>query len=408
MFKKLKIKFVATSMILLTSIVILIFTSIYIGMNKNGEYMMFSRIGETLNSLKVGQNGELSARGRYENNSIIVVYDVKSSRLMYKSFYEIDEKKIIDIAEEVLDKNIEKGFIKEGDYSFAYMYRNSPMGIEMVLQDSSMHNNTMQKLIITSIIIGTISLGLLFGVSIFISNKAIKPVEAAYNSQKRFIADASHELKTPLAVIKTNLELLNSNEENSIRSQKKWIDYISFQTERMSKLVNNLLYLAKADNNEELGVKTRFNISDVVMNQLLTFEAVVFENKLSLNCDLDPDIYVNGDREGINQLVGIFMDNAVKHAYKNTEINVELKEKKQGIYLAVGNEGETIPEEDMNKIFDRFYRVDEARDREKGGYGLGLSIAKSIVDKYKGEISVKSENNYTIFIAELRDIDGKD
>lgn len=119
-------------------------------------------------------------------------------------------------------------------------------------------------------------------------------------------------LKTPLAVVKTNIELLNANKEDTIQNQKKWIDYISFQTDRMSKLVNNLLYLAKADNNEELGIKTDFNISDVVMNQLLSFEAVLYENDLKLKCDVEENIKFNGNKEHISQLVGIFVDNAIK------------------------------------------------------------------------------------------------
>ena len=147
----------------------------------------------------------------------------------------------------------------------------------MVFQDSTIHLKTIKRLVITSFIVGPISLIFLFIVSIFIANKSIKPVEAAYNSQKRFIADASHELKTPLAIINTNIELINSNEEDTIKNQKKWINYISFQTERMSNLVNNLLYLAKADNNEILGVISKFNLSDAIMSQLLSFEAIMYE-----------------------------------------------------------------------------------------------------------------------------------
>ena len=348
---------------------------------------------------------QLSPKKRNDKGSISVIYDKKNSTVLYSSMDDIETETIISMVKTSLENGKEKGFIKEGDNNYAYTYRNSPVGVEIVFQDSSMYENTMDRLIITCFVIGTVSIALLSLVSIVVVNKSIKPVEEAYESQKRFIADASHELKTPLAVVKTNIEVLNANEEDTIKNQKKWVDYISFQTDRMAKLVNNLLYLAKADNNEALGVETKFNISDGIMNQILSFEAVIFENNLNLKCDIAENIEFKGDKEGINQLVGIFIDNAIKHAFKDTDIEVELKEKKQRIYFSVKNKGETIPEEDIDMIFDRFYRVDKSRAREKGGYGLGLSIAKSIVEKYKGKIRVESKDNSTIFTAELPSVE---
>ena len=401
MFKKLRVKFVTTLMILFIAIVIAIFSAIYIGTSKNGEYMIFTQLSDTLNGMKMSPNGEIDGRGKPFNNTTFIIYDSKNSRLLYNDAYNMDEDTLVNIVQKAINNKKEKGFIKYNNYNFAYLYRNGPRAIEMVFQDSTIHLNTIKRLVITSFIVGPISLIFLFIVSIFIANKSIKPVEAAYNSQKRFIADASHELKTPLAIINTNIELINSNEEDTIKNQKKWINYISFQTERMSNLVNNLLYLAKADNNEVLGVISKFNLSDAIMSQLLSFEAIMYENNLMLDSDIQNDIEFTGDKESINQVIGILMDNAIKHSYEKSSINVELKERKQKILLSVTNKGDTIPKEDIDKIFDRFYRVDKARSREKGGYGLGLSIAKSIVEKYKGKVGVTSENNITTFNIEL-------
>lgn len=401
MFKKLRVKFVTTLMILFIAIVIVIFSAIYIGTSKNGEYMIFTQLSDTLNGMKMSPNGEIDGRGKPFNNTTFIIYDSKNSRLLYNDAYNMDEDTLVNIVQKAINNKKEKGFIKYNNYNFAYLYRNGPRAIEMVFQDSTIHLNTIKRLVITSFIVGPISLIFLFIVSIFIANKSIKPVEAAYNSQKRFIADASHELKTPLAIINTNIELINSNEEDTIKNQKKWINYISFQTERMSNLVNNLLYLAKADNNEVLGVISKFNLSDAIMSQLLSFEAIMYENNLMLDSDIQNDIEFTGDKESINQVIGILMDNAIKHSYEKSSINVELKERKQKILLSVTNKGDTIPKEDIDKIFDRFYRVDKARAREKGGYGLGLSIAKSIVEKYKGKVGVTSENNITTFNIEL-------
>ena len=401
MFKKLRMKFIATAVLLITVVIILICTSIYLVTKNNSEYMIFTQMNDVLNSVKGAQPFDKNNKGM---PGIIVFYDVKNSRLSYSSREDIEGDTLVTIVDKIVKEGKDKGFINSNEYNYAYVCRNNPGGVEMVLQDSSFYEHTMNRLVISCIVIGTVSGIFLSLLSIFVVKKTIKPVEEAYNSQKRFIADASHELKTPLAVVKTNIDLLKVNEEDTIKNQIKWVDYISFQTDRMSKLVNNLLYLAKADNNECLGVVSEFNISDVIMSQLLSFEAVIYERSLSFDLDIDSNIRFKGDKEGINQLVGILMDNAIKHSFKDTKIKVSLKEKKQKLYLHVTNVGEIIKEEDREKIFERFYRVDKSRSREQGGYGLGLSIAKSIVDKHKGKIKVESKDNKTTFKIEFTNV----
>ena len=402
MFKKLKIRFIVTTMTLLTSIVFLIIMAIYIGVKSNSEYEIFSHLSESLNSIKMKPNNMNGPMDRDSLNSIIGTYNIINNKLIYQTKLDIEEEELVDAVKEVLNSNKDRGFIESGDYTFAYMYKSTPSGnISIVLREESSHKQFLKRLIITSSIIGVASLILLFFISLIIAKRAIKPVEEAYNSQKRFIADVSHELKTPLAIINTNIDLLNSNKNDTIKNQKKWIDYIAFQTDRMSKLVSNLLYLAKADNNEILGEEVEFNLSDVVMNQALNFEAILYENNIELDCDIKENISFKGNKEGFNQLIGILIDNAIKHSFKDTEIKISLKEDKQKIHLSVENTGENIPKEDLEKIFERFYRVDKSRAREKGGYGLGLSIAKTIVEKYNGKIYAESEKNRTIFHVEL-------
>ena len=402
MFKKLKLRFILTTMTLLTSIVFLLIMAIYIGVKSNSEYEIFSHLSESLNSMKMKPNNMNGPMDRDSLNSIIGTYNIMNNKLIYQTKLDIEEEELADIVKEVLNSNKDRGFIESYDYTFAYMYKTNPSGnISIVLKEESSHKQFLKRLIVTSIIIGALSLILLLFISLIIAKRAIKPVEEAYNSQKRFIADVSHELKTPLAIINTNIDLLNSNKNDTIKNQKKWIDYIAFQTDRMSKLVSNLLYLAKADNNEVLGEETEFNLSDIVMNQALNFEAILYENNLELNCDIKENILFKGNKEGFNQLIGILIDNAIKHSFKDTKIKISLKEDKQKIHLSVENTGETILKEDLEKIFERFYRIDKSRARENGGYGLGLSIAKTIVEKYNGKIYAESEKNITIFHVEL-------
>ena len=398
MFKQLKRRFITIAMFLMMSIIILVCASIYISTKSNSEYIIFSQLAECLNDIR---SVDPVNKKPYNKDIMLIEYDAKSSKILYSNESSVDESYIYDIVNSALQKKSDKGFIEGSDYNLAYVYRKSPVGVEMAFKDSSMYKKTIRKLIMSAVIVGGISIFLSYIICLYIANKAVKPVEEAYNSQKRFIADASHELKTPLAVVKTNVEILKANKNETVDSQKKWIDYISFQTDRMSKLVSDLLYLAKADNNEVLGVQSEFNISDTIMNQLLSFEAVIYENELTLNCDIQENIRFLGNKEGINQLVGILLDNAIKHSYKNKEIKVMLKEIKGTIRFVVTNYGEVIPEEDLEKIFERFYRVDKSRSREKGGYGLGLSIAKTIVEREKGTIRAISRNNETSFIVEL-------
>ena len=405
MFKKLKFKFISTIMILITSIIVLIFTTLYISMSKNGEYRLYSDLSESLNSIKINPNGEIITRIPKGHNYIIAILDKKNNKMVYNSSSDIGEEEVKNMIQEALKKKKDRGFIKSNNKNnYAYIWKTTPMGIEIAFNDSTFHVETMRELIISSIIVGLISLVVLFFISKYIANKAVKPVEEAYESQKRFIGDASHELKTPLAIINTNMDLLISNEDDTIKNQKKWINYIRFQTDRMSKLINDMLYLAKADNNDKLGVISEFNISDAINNQLLSFEAIIYENNLSLSCDIEENIMYLGDKDSITQLAGILIDNAIKHSFEHTEIKVSMHKEKENIIFSVTNKGEEIQQEHIEKIFDRFYRVDSSRESSKGSFGLGLSIAKAIVNKHKGEITVKSKNNITIFRVVLKSI----
>ena len=419
MFKKLRVKFVATTMIMLTSIMLLSFGAIYISAKRNNENQQYSDMERMISNFKGGPGSKDNEGGNTNTGEgIRVLYDKASSTIKYDNTYGVEEEEIVEVVNEVLVQKRERGFINVGEYNFAYIKRDLPQAIahgieqgveikpqesiQIVLKDSTVFNKGMTELIIIFIAIAFVSLGLLLLVSLYLARKAIKPVELAYNSQKQFIADASHELKTPLAVIKTNIDIINANEEDTIKNQKKWLNYVSFQADRMANLVNNLLYLAKVDNNEKLGIESDFNLSDVIMNQVLSFEAIIYENNLELKCEIEENIKFKGDKEGINQLIGILVDNAIKHSYKDAEVVISLKKAKEKVIISVENKGEEINEENLEKIFERFYRVDKARDREKGGYGLGLSIAKSIVEKYNGKIKAESQNNITIFTAELQ------
>ena len=231
----------------------------------------------------------------------------------------------------------------------------------------------------------------------------VRPVEENMQMQKRFIADASHELKTPLTVIDANAAVL----EQSV-GQSKWLDYIKEQTGRMAGLVNELLQLSHLEEAAETSAprpSEPYDAAEAVLAAALPFESVAFELGVTLETDTPDALEAHGSRKELEQLTAILIDNAVKHSPAGGTVLVRLREapprhgRKEGpmLELKVANSGEEIPPEALEHIFDRFYRVDEARARKAGGYGLGLAIAKGLAEKNGGSIAVTSRNGRTEF-----------
>ena len=229
-----------------------------------------------------------------------------------------------------------------------------------------------------------ISLVVLLGIVTVLSGWAVSPVKESLEKQKRFISDASHELKTPLAVICANADVL----EKDI-GQNKWLEYIKNQTVRMDGLVKDMLFLARADEGIQNGEYKEFDVGEAVLNIALEFESRAYESGKQYCYETESGILRVGNEERIKQAVAILIDNALKRS--SGEVRVTAKKDNGKAFIEVYNTGDGIDEKDYDKIFERFYRSEESRDRDSGGYGLGLSIAKSIVDSHKGKISVKSE-----------------
>ena len=238
----------------------------------------------------------------------------------------------------------------------------------------------------------------------YLSRRSILPVDEAIRTQQQFIADASHELKTPIAVILANLDILKTSPDKTVREEEKWIDSTKMEANRMSKLVNEMLFLARSDAAMDMHYNFRLiNFSDVVEEVVLTTEALAFERNITLEADIAENSQVVGDFERLKQVVMILVENATKYVNENGTIKVELTSGPRRVeVLTVTNSGAPIPTEKAEHIFERFYRVDESRVREKGGYGLGLSIAQKIIEKHHGEIGLAFSNeNGTCFEVRL-------
>ncbi|PYE44272.1 HAMP domain-containing histidine kinase [Paenibacillus barcinonensis] len=273
---------------------------------------------------------------------------------------------------------------------WAYVVDPSGEGYMIVFMDVTAQQGILTNLIYTFAVVGLVMLIVIYFLSRYFANRSIAPVREAFEKQKQFIADASHELKTPLAIINTNTDVLLANQEDTIVNQAKWLHYIKAETERMSGLTSDLLYLTQMEEARSSLIHTTFNMSDAVESIILPMEAVIFEKNISLDYNIEPNLNVHGNGEQIKQVILILLDNAVKYSGPKGSVNVTLQKQNYDVLLTVANTGEGIAPEHLDRIFDRFYRTDSSRARKHGGHGLGLAIARSIVEQHKGEIYAKS------------------
>lgn len=258
----------------------------------------------------------------------------------------------------------------------------------VIIVDISANMSLMRNLLIISIMIIVLSISFVIVFTHFLSRWAIRPVQIAFENQQRFISDASHELKTPLTVISANADVLESE-----IGENKWLDNIKSQSTVMNELVHDLLDLAKLDETSEDMEITEFDLSSIVLSKALEFECTAFENGKTFEQNITDNLIYKGNEESIKHLVSILIDNAIKHSNENGIVRVTLTTNGNRKIFQVYNTGNGIKNEEKDKIFNRFYRSDRSRSRETGGYGLGLSIAKSIVDAHNGTITVDGEEN---------------
>lgn len=275
---------------------------------------------------------------------------------------------------------------------FAHPDDNLPNNKELIFLNDKIAKKHLTTSLILSLVIGSAAEILIIYASRIIAKWIVDPVEETFEKQKQFISDASHELKTPLTIIQASTEILEEKP-----NEKKYVSNIKTETVKMNKLVNSLLELSRTDNLETKKVYSTIDLSKLVKNKSLSFESLMFENKMTLETNIEPNIKFNCDGEKIKELLGILLDNAIKYGDKNSKISVGLLRNKNEIILSVKNKGNEIPKAEREKIFERFYRVDKSRNRKEGSYGLGLAIAKNITEIHHGKIRVECENGFTIF-----------
>jgi len=317
------------------------------------------------------------------DESGVILSQIKSNISMDDESF----KSIVKIAHESQE---DIGTIKSMD--IRYYKKHYSLYEKISFIDISRDNNSLDNLFVVFIMTGVMTLIFFFFIILFLSNWALLPVEKTWNQQKQFIADASHELKTPLTVLLANMDILENNKSDTIQSQIKWIQASKQEAKQMKNLIEEMLFLAKSDANRVDNSKTTINVSDTLFSLILSMEVIAFEKNVIINyaSTIDENLYTVANEKQLMSLLSILLENASKYAYEETSITVKLKREQSKIKFEINNYGPVIPKNDIAHIFERFYRVDKSRNKEHGGYGLGLSIAKKITDENNMKISVES------------------
>ena len=334
------------------------------------------------------------------DNMMIMDYEVYTVKIKNRQIKKIishstntSDFNALEIARTIINKveGLNIGNLYSSKYSYNYK------GDTIILINTKNINQRLLTNLIESVIILIIFEFIIYYISKSLTKRITAPAQESFDKQKEFIADASHELKTPLAVIMASSDELKSDKNNA-----KYIDNIKYETERMSTLIKSLLDLSKLENGISINNYKEENISKIIERISLTFEAIAFEQNVKIETNIEKNITFKCSKEEIEKLISIILDNAIKHSYKNSAIIVNVNKTKNNIDIEIINSGEPIKPGDEEKIFERFYRADKSRKRESNRYGLGLAIAKNIVINHGGTINAHSTNNQTTFKIKLK------
>ena len=396
MIRRLRIKFVCITMAIVTVMMALMFTFQYrstqAGLEQASIKALQAASQERIGALRPGFD-------RVDQPCFILSLNPWGSLMVDgDSYYDLSDGALnVAIYNAALAQGGTYGVLEE--YGLRYYRSESPMELRYVFTDIQLEQQTLRQLLRSSIAIGGAGFAGFLLLSILLARWAVRPVAKAWEEQRRFVADASHELKTPLSVILTNAELLREpGYDESQRDQ--FSASILTMSHQMRSLVENLLQLARADNAEPRQILEPVDWSLMLENTLLPFEPLYFEAGLTLESEIQPGTLVRGNEAQLGQVAEILLDNGRKYAAPGGTVRLTLTAQSRQAVLAVSSPGETLTAQQCRDIFTRFYRVDQARRRD-GSYGLGLAIARQIVTIHRGKIWAEGRDGVNTFYVSL-------
>ena len=396
MLRRLRLKFVMINMTIVTAMLCVIFGLIYHStrVDLETENLNMMRAVAALPALdRPGRPDELPEEVRLPYFILQIEADGTVSAFG-GGYYDLSDWEFLQaLADEVGETYGDTGVLEE--YNLRFCRVSTPMGARLVFSDISSERSTLDSLVRTCLLIGALSFLAFLGLSLLLARWAVRPVERAWAQQRQFVADASHELKTPLAVITTNAELLQNGDESGPAG------HILSTARQMRALVEGLLELARADDGGAEIPMARVDWSALVEEATLPFEPVFFERGLALTSRVQPELSVWGREEELRQVVDILLDNARKYAISPSTVYLHLDRTGHNrCLLMMENRGNPLSTEELENIFKRFYRTDKVRSRD-GSFGLGLPIARQIVTAHRGRIWAESREDRIRFYVEL-------
>lgn len=383
MIRTLRLKFIAATMAVVTVLLSVIFGLVihFTGANLEEESIRFLRAAAE-GPLKPGLPGHV------QQPCFVIRVNLWGHSIQSSGGFDLsDEVMLTDIVSLAAASEADVGVLEE--YSLRYLRTRSPGELTLVFTDISGERLTLRNLRLTCAAIGLLSVAAFFGVSVLLARWAVRPVEQAWAEQRQFVADASHELKTPLTVILTNAELMQTDPD------PQYARSVLTMSRRMRTLVESLLELARVDGGAVRGAFEDTDLSALLEDELLPFEPLFFERGLTLDSRIEGGIRVTGSPRHLRQVLSILLDNAMKYTPEGSTVEVSLTRQGGSALLTAANPAPPMSKEECQSIFRRFYRSDPARSG--GGYGLGLPIARGIVTDHGGKIQAESRDGRLVF-----------
>ena len=306
----------------------------------------------------------------------------------------VDMADAVEYAQEALESGKERGFIDD----YRWRKADTEDGALLLFLDCGRNLDTFRSFLLTSLAVSALGLLAVFLLILAFSGRVVRPVAESYEKQKRFITDAGHEIKTPLAIIEADADVL----EMELDGESEWLSDIRLQTRRLTDLTNDLVYLSRMEERADGAPFVDFPLSDVVDETAQSFHSRAMQKRQTFTGEIERNLTLHGDEKAIRQLVSILLDNAVKYAPEDGVIRLKLSRQGKNAALSVWNTTATpIPRESLDKLFDRFYRTDPSRSSETGGHGIGLSIAKAVVGAHRGKITAETDDGQALQITAL-------
>lgn len=314
----------------------------------------------------------------------------------------VDMDSAVEYAEQALASGKEQGFLDD----YRYVVTESSEGDTLVIfLDCGRNLGTFRTFLLASIGMAAAGCLAVLLLVVLFSGRIVRPVAESYEKQKRFITDAGHEIKTPLAIIDADADVLEMDLEDE---NNEWLQDIRRQTKRLTELTNDLVYLSRMEEQQNSANLVDFPVSDLVSETAQGFQSRALQKEQIFNQYIQPMLTLHGDEKAIRQLTSILLDNAVKYTPEGGRIDLKLEQQGRNIVLTVYNDSASpVPKESMTKLFDRFYRTDPSRSSSTGGHGIGLSIAKAVVQAHKGKITASTADEKSLKITAILPAEGK-